>query len=235
VTPAALLDPEKGRPLWQDGVFFAAMVGILVFASWSKPGDGDGGAWAAIHSLKWGLTGVFAVVVAGSVAAWFRKDEVASWVDTSWTFAKQILPLLLGGVLVAGFLLGGPGGSERGLVPGLWIEQSVGGNSLASNLFAAVLGAFMYFATLTEVPIVAGLLESGMGPGPALALLLAGPALSLPSMLVIRSVMGTKKTIVFVALVIVLSTAAGLVYGQLFEGHTGRSAPAPLTSKEAGT
>jgi hypothetical protein len=232
--PVALPDAEKGRTLWQDGVFFAAMVGILVFANWGVPGDGDGGAWAAIHSVKWVVTGVLAVVLAGIVAAWFRKDEVGSWVDSSWTFAKQILPLLLGGVLVAGFLLGGPGGSERGLVPNQWIQQWVGGNSLAANLFAAVVGAFMYFATLTEVPILAGLLHSGMGQGPALALLLAGPALSLPSMLVIRSVMGTKKTLVFVALVIVLSTAAGLVYGQLFDGHTG-SVPASLTSKESST
>jgi uncharacterized protein len=209
-------DEQKGRALWQDGLYFAAMVGILVFANWGKPADGETGVWAAIHSAKWIVTGVLGVVLLGSIVSWFKKDELTSWVDSSWTFAKQILPLLLGGVLVAGFLLGGPGGSERGLIPNSWIEQAVGGNSLQANLFASVVGAFMYFATLTEVPILEGLIKSGMGKGPALALLLAGPALSLPSMLVIRSVMGTKKTVVFVGLVIVLSTIAGMAYGAFF-------------------
>jgi uncharacterized membrane protein YraQ (UPF0718 family) len=140
--------------------------------------------------------------------------ELRDWFAASWDFAKKILPLLLIGVLIAGALLGRPG--SEGLIPSRWIGSLVGGNSLWANLFAAVVGAFMYFATLTEVPIVAGLLESGMGKGPALSLLLAGPALSLPSVLVIRSVMGTKKTLVFVGLVIVLSTVAGLTYGALF-------------------
>lgn len=211
-----LPDEQQGRALWQDGLYFAAMVGILVFANWGKPADGEGGAWAAIHSAKWVVTGVLGVGLVGSVGAWFRKDELSAWVDSSWTFAKQILPLLLGGVLVAGFLLGGPGGTERGLIPNSWIQQLVGGNSLSANLFASVVGAFMYFATLTEVPIVEGLIHSGMGKGPALALLLSGPALSLPSMLVIRSVLGTKKTVAFVGLVIVLSTVAGFGYGALF-------------------
>jgi hypothetical protein len=214
--PVVMPDEEKGRALWQDGLYFAAMVGILVFANWGKPAAGEGGAWAAIHSAKWVVTGVFGVGLVASIVAWFRKDELTSWVDSSWTFAKQILPLLLGGVLVAGFLLGGPGGSERGIIPNSWIEQAVGGNSLLANFFASFVGAFMYFATLTEVPILEGLIKSGMGKGPALALLLAGPALSLPSMLVIRSVMGTKKTLVFVGLVIVLSTVAGLIYGAIF-------------------
>ena len=214
--PVVMPDDAKGRSLWQDGLYFAAMVCILVFANWGKPADGEGGVWAAIYSAKWIVTGVFGVGLAASIAAWFRKDELTSWVDSSWTFAKQILPLLLGGVLVAGFLLGGPGGSERGLIPNSWIQQAVGGNSLQANLFASVVGAFMYFATLTEVPILEGLIKSGMGNGPALALLLAGPALSLPSMLVIRSVMGTRKTVVFVGLVIALSTIAGLIYGAFF-------------------
>jgi hypothetical protein len=209
-------DDVKGRALWQDGLYFAAMVGILVFANWGKPADGETGVWAAIHSTKWVVTGVFGVALAGSIGAWFKKDELSMWVDSSWTFAKQILPLLLGGVLVAGFLLGGPGGTERGIIPNSWIEQAVGGNSLFANFFASFVGAFMYFATLTEVPILEGLIKSGMGKGPALALLLAGPALSLPNMLVIRSVMGTKKTVVFIALVIVLSTVAGMAYGALF-------------------
>ena len=118
------------------------------------------------------------------------------------------------GVLVAGFLLGRPG--EQGLIPGAWVAGLVGGNSIRANLAASVLGAFMYFATLTEVPILQGLIGAGMGKGPALALLLAGPALSLPNMLVIRSIMGTQKTLVFVSLVIVMATLSGMIYGSLF-------------------
>ena len=135
--------------------------------------------------------------------------------SSTWGFTKQILPLLGAGVLVAGFLLGSPTGGQ-GIIPNEWIATLVGGNSIFSNLFASVVGAFMYFATLTEVPILQGLLASGMGKGPALALLLAGPALSLPNMLVIRSVIGTQKTVVFVSLVIVMATITGLLYGFLF-------------------
>jgi uncharacterized protein len=211
--PTVLPDEEHGRALWQNGVYFAAMLGILVFANWGRPAAGEAGAWASIHSAKWLVTGFFGIALSGSLFAWFKADELTSWVESSWTFAKQILPLLLGGVLVAGFLLGGPGGTERGLVPSSWIAEAVGGNSLRANLFASVVGAFMYFATLTEVPILEGLIRSGMGKGPALALLLAGPALSLPSMLVIRTVIGTRKTAVFVALVVVFSTVAGMIYG----------------------
>ena len=210
-----LPDEATGRALWQDGIYFAAMIGILVFANWGKPAEGDAGVWFAIHSAKWMVTGVFGVVLVGTLVAWFDKDELSMWVDSSWTFAKQILPLLLGGVLVAGFLLGGPEGG-RGVIPNEWVSSMVGGNSLLANFFASFVGAFMYFATLTEVPILEGLTNSGMGKGPALALLLAGPALSLPNMLVIRSVMGTSKTIVFVALVVGLSTVAGMLYGALF-------------------
>lgn len=141
-------------------------------------------------------------------------EENGSWVSASWGFAKQILPLLLMGVFVAGFLLGRPG--NEGIIPNAWVSDLVGGNSLFSNFFASVVGAFMYFATLTEVPIVQGLMGSGMGKGPALALLLAGPALSLPNMLVIRSVIGTKMTTVFVSLVIVMATITGMAYGALF-------------------
>jgi hypothetical protein len=138
-------------------------------------------------------------------------EEMREWFDVSWGFAKQILPLLLIGVVIAGALLGQPG--SEGLIPSEWVARSVGGNSLSANLFASVAGAFMYFATLTEVPILEGLLGSGMGKGPALALLLAGPALSLPNMLVIRSVMGTKKTLAFVTLVVIMATASGLIFG----------------------
>lgn len=147
-----------------------------------------------------------------------RDEENRDWALASWGFAKQILPLLAVGVVLAGFLLGSThdGTALAGIIPNSWIEWAVGGNSLLSNFFASFAGAFMYFATLTEVPIVQGLLASGMGEGPALALLLAGPSLSLPNMLVIRGVLGTKKTVVYVALVIVMATLAGFVFGQLF-------------------
>ena len=144
-----------------------------------------------------------------------RDEENRDWALASWGFAKQILPLLAVGVLIAGFLLGSTHDDTAlaGIIPNSWIEWAVGGNSLLSNFSASFAGAFMYFATLTEVPIVQGLLASGMGEGPALALLLAGPSLSLPNMLVIRGVLGTKKTVVYVALVIVMATLAGFVFG----------------------
>ncbi len=154
----------------------------------------------------------FAVGVVGlGVITSTGKGETKEWFEQTWTFTKQIMPLLLFGVLAAGFLLGRPG--HEGMIPSEWVAGMVGGNSIWANLFASVAGAFMYFATLTEVPILQGLLGSGMGQGPALALLLAGPALSLPNMLVIRSVIGTKKTVVFVLLVVVLSTICGMIYG----------------------
>ena len=143
------------------------------------------------------------------------KDESGEWFSSAWGFAKQIMPLLFGGVLVAGLLLGSPESNDGGLIPSAWVAGLVGGNSVWANLFAAVVGAFMYFATLTEVPILQGLISNGMGDGPALALLLAGPALSLPNMLVIRSVMGTKRTVVFVLLVVVMATISGLLFGAL--------------------
>ncbi|MCP4650848.1 MAG: permease [PVC group bacterium] len=138
-------------------------------------------------------------------------QNMAHFIFASWGFAKQILPLLLLGVLVAGFLLGRPG--QEGIIPSRFIQMLVGGNSLFSNFFAAIAGAFMYFATLTEVPILQGLIGAGMGKGPALSLLLAGPALSLPNMLVIRSVIGTKKTVVYVGLVVVMATLSGIIFG----------------------
>jgi len=204
------------RAPWQEALYFVAMVGVLVFANWSAPANGSTGAWAALHAAKWVITAGFAALLAFAVLRWFSRDELVEWADSSWFFVKQILPLLLVGVLAAGLLLGGPGGGSRGLIPASWVEGMVGGNSLGANLFASVAGALMYFATLTEVPILEGLLASGMGKGPALALLLAGPALSLPNMLVIRSVLGTKKTLVYVGLVVVMSTVAGFGYGTFF-------------------
>ena len=147
-----------------------------------------------------------------------KKDEDnKEWTIASWEFAKQIMPLLGIGVLIAGFLLGSTHGDTAiaGIIPNEWIANLVGGNSLFSNFFASIVGAFMYFATLTEVPILQGLMAAGMGKGPALALLLAGPSLSLPNMLVIRGVLGTEKTLVYVTLVVVMATASGLIFGML--------------------
>jgi len=253
-----MMEEEAGRPLWQTALYFAAMVGILVFANWGKT-DQPTGLWHAIYSAKWYIAAGFSVALALMLATWFklgfvrillaslpaalmaflqpqhpelaftfgvvglsvlsnlkstRDGEMGQWFDESWDFAKKILPLLLIGVLLAGVLLGRPG--HEGLIPSSWISSLVGGNSVGANLFASVFGAFMYFATLTEVPILQGLLGAGMGKGPALALLLAGPALSLPNMLVIRSVMGTKKTAVFVLLVVIMATVSGLIYGAIY-------------------
>ncbi len=251
----ALPEEEVNRPLWQNGVYFAAMVAILVFANWGKP-DQTTGLLYQLYAYKWIITSISAAALGAVLILWFklpkvpiiltglaaaiigvlfpdqpliafsagviglsvilgrRDDEPGEWFSQTWGFTKQILPLLFFGVLIAGLLLGRPG--HEGLIPSSWISGWVGGNSLASNLFASVVGAFMYFATLTEVPILQGLIGNGMGKGPALALLLAGPALSLPNMLVIRSIMGTRKTIVFVTLVIVMATITGLTYGAFF-------------------
>jgi hypothetical protein len=276
VNAAAFDGDDEGRPLWQTATYFAAMLGILVFANWGKPQEGAG-LWHLIWSSKWIITSTFGVALAVILVAWFgirwwkmalvglataiawalsaywivptwgphlpgyerglayaamipfavatiglsvvlsvgqRPDQASEWFDQTWGFTKQITPLLFFGVLIAGFLLGRPG--EEGMIPSEWVASLVGGNTLWANLFASVVGAFMYFATLTEVPILQGLIGSGMGQGPALALLLAGPALSLPNMLVIRSVVGTQKTIVFIVLVVVMSTLTGWTYGTLF-------------------
>jgi hypothetical protein len=273
---APFASDEEGRPLWQTATYFAAMVGILVFANWGKPQQ-ETGLWYIVWSSKWAITSAFGILLAVILVVWVgirwwkmalvgvativswavsaywivpewgeylpgdarglpyhamipfavatvglslvlsvgrRPGEAREWFDQSWGFTKQITPLLFFGVLIAGFLLGRPG--EEGMIPSRWVASWVGGNSLSANLFASVVGAFMYFATLTEVPILQGLIGSGMGKGPALALLLAGPALSLPNMLVIRSVLGTQKTVVFVSLVVVMSTLTGWAYGTLF-------------------
>jgi len=209
----AMPDTLPQRSLTQTGIYFASMVGILIFANWAKPATNTG-LWFQIYSAKWIVTGILAIALIFMLTIWFKKDELGQWVGASWGFAKQILPLLLFGVLIAGFLLGRP--ETEGIIPSAWVTKAVGGNSIWANLFASVAGAFMYFATLTEVPILQGLIGAGMGKGPALALLLAGPALSLPNMLVIRSVMGTQKTVVFVLLVIVMATISGVLFGMFF-------------------
>jgi uncharacterized membrane protein YraQ (UPF0718 family) len=241
--------------LWQNALFFAAMVAILVFANWGRP-EGTAGFWHTVFAAKWIIAALAAAALGVMLVFWFGlsylrllsaaapvvllaalfpghpilpfaagvvglslitgtdSGETREWFGASWGFAKQILPLLFFGVLIAGVLLGRPG--HEGAIPAAWIGRHVGGNSLGANLFASVAGALMYFATLTEVPILQGLMGSGMGKGPALALLLAGPALSLPNMLVIRSVMGTGRTAAFVILVVLMATASGMIYGTIF-------------------
>ena len=261
----AMPAPQVSRPLWKNGLYFASMVGILVFANWARSGDvravflccpnglssykvegtlvsqtdqivtirdtsgaineistaqlqklGDvqkNPVYEFIFKYKWILVLALLAVFSIMVTSWFNRGEISDWVSATWDFAWQILPLLFIGVLIAGFLLGRPGAGHEGMIPSAWVNKAVGGNSIWSNLFASVAGAFMYFATLTEVPILQGLMGAGMGKGPALALLLAGPALSLPNMLVIRSIMGTQKTVVFVSLVIAMATVSGIVFG----------------------
>ena len=248
---------EPPLPLWQETIYMASMIGVLVFANWAKP-QADEGLWYAVYSMKWYITGAFGLLFAYTYVRWLKAKPVLSiagvivvailafafpgypllsfsagilfliytgktssemtrgWVDATWSFTMLILPLLFGGVLIAGFLLGMPG-TDNGIIPNRWIAKLVGGNSWHANFLASIVGALMYFATLTEVPIVQGLLGSGMGKGPALALLLAGPALSLPNMIVIRSVLGTKKSLVFFALVVVLSTIVGMIFGGITE------------------
>ena len=255
VMQLAQIEEEVKRPLWQNALYFASMVAILVFANWSAP-QTDSSLWVAIFNAKWVLTSAFAVALGAMLVAWFGvkvwkvgltavpviilavlfpdrpllaftagviglsaftstdEGEAGEWFASSWGFAKQILPLLLFGVLIAGALLGRVG--NEGIIPSQWVARVVGGNSFMANFFASFAGALMYFATLTEVPIVQGLIGSGMGKGPALALLLAGPALSLPNMLVINSIMGPKKTAVFVSLVVIMATFSGMLYGAVW-------------------
>jgi len=187
--------------------------------------------WFGAPAKKLILAGLPAVILAVAVPsvpllsfgigslglAWLTatsEGELFDWFKATWDFAKQITPLLLMGVLAAGIFLGRPG--QEGLIPSVWVQNAVGGNSLMANFLSSIIGAFMYFATLTEIPILQGLMGSGMGKGPALALLLAGPALSLPSMLVLRSIMGTKKTVVYVSIVVVMATGTGWMYGFFF-------------------
>jgi len=219
--------PEAAQGIWHtiytvkwllSGLFAAILGGMLI-------------RWMGVKTYKVLIAGVVVLVlalvkpqeplvafsagvIAFSILLTTTRGESETWFLSAWDFTKQIMPLLLAGVLVAGLLLGRPG--SEGLIPSHWVSGLVGGNSLWANLFASVVGAFMYFATLTEVPILQGLIGAGMGKGPALALLLAGPALSLPNMLVIHSVLGTKKTAAFVTLVVVMATVSGLIFGAFF-------------------
>jgi uncharacterized membrane protein YraQ (UPF0718 family) len=207
---AAAVD-HGSRQGWQDAAFLGTMVAILVFANWGASNQAVG-FFAAIYRVHWPLTAALLVALFWMMFRWYSRDELGQWVQASWGFAKQITPLLLGGILVSGWLMGRPG-LDAGLVPSSWVAQVVGGNSLGANFLASFVGALMYFATLTEVPILQTLLGSGMGQGPALALLLAGPALSLPNMLVINAYLGPRKTAAYVTLVVVMATATGWLYG----------------------
>jgi len=240
---------ELDKPMSAIVLFFALMVGILVFANWAAA---DSAIWMQIYQWKWQITALlsaalagllvwrwqwpklqllilaavvlltamiapsapelpFVIGIAGLMLISASREQDREWSLQSWDFAKQILPLLLGGVFIAGFALGRPG--HEGIIPSEWVAMAVGDNSLNSTILASVLGALMYFSTLTEVPIVEALMGAGMGKGPALALLLAGPALSLPNMLVIRTILGTQKTVVYCSLVVVMSTVTGFIYG----------------------
>ena len=184
-----LLIDNDGKPIWQQLIFFMILVGILVFAA----------------SKNWIATGILLAALIAVLWRWFSRGELKLWMLETVRFVRLIAPWLLVGVFVAGIL--------RTAIPESWISGTVGGNSLLANFIASLFGALMYFATLTEVPIIKAFLDLGMGKGPALALLLAGPALSLPSMLVIRSIMGTKKTLTYIALVVIMATITGYIFG----------------------
>ncbi|MFH1381974.1 MAG: permease [Chloroflexota bacterium] len=190
---ALLAADPLGKSIWQQVIFLAALVAILVFAA----------------SKNWIVTGVFLVVLAVILWRWFTKGEIAQWLKETLHFTRLIIPWLLVGVFVAGIL--------KVVIPESVVTGYVGGNSLFANFIASFLGALMYFATLTEVPVIKAFLDLGMGKGPALALLLAGPALSLPSMLVIRNVMGTKKMLTYVGLVVAMATITGYIFGWIIK------------------
>ncbi|MBN2370914.1 MAG: permease [Vicinamibacteria bacterium] len=209
--PFAYAGEEGGRAPWQDAAFLATMVGILVFANWGAPNEAVG-VFAMVHRIHWRLTLALLAALFWMMWKWYRREELTAWVDSTWLFAKQITPLLFGGILVSGWLMGRPG-LDSGLIPSSWVATAVGGNGWGANILSSVAGAFMYFATLTEVPILQTLLGAGMGQGPALTLLLAGPALSLPSVLVINSYLGPRKTIAYISLVVVMATVTGWLFG----------------------
>ena len=185
----ALMTDPQSKKWWQQIVFFAVLICILIFAA----------------SKNWIVTGILLVILGFILWRWFTRGELGMWMKETWRFVKLIVPWLLGGVFVAGII--------TTFVPQDAVTRWVVGDSLFANFIASFLGALMYFATLTEVPIVSAFMNLGMGKGPTLALLLAGPALSLPNMLVIRSIMGTKRTLTYIALVIVFATFTGYIFG----------------------
>lgn len=232
-----VMETDMPRALWQDVIFFVLLVAFLVFANWGKPVE-SAGFWYVVYKVKWEIAITSLILLIPVLIRWFDKDELKNWVREAYNYSLLIMPLLFLGVLAAGFLLGRPG--HEGIIPSRYVEAVVGAKpdsffqlaGISSEsarqviatiwpvwtcFFASIAAAFMYFATLTEVPILQGLLGAGMGQGPALALLLAGPAVSLPSMLVIRGVLGTKKTVTYIALVVGLSTIAGLLFGAIFD------------------
>jgi len=197
------------------GILFACSLIVFLKIDWKWIVSASALVFLTAILVKSSIVTFSIAVVLTAVLISREGGEPGEWMSATWDFAKQILPLLALGVLIAGFLLGSPEGAQ-GMIPSDCISKLVGGNSIFSNFFASIAGAFMYFATLTEVPILQGLIANGMGKGPALALLLAGPALSLPNMLVIRSVIGTRKTVVFVSLVVVMASLTGFIFGRLF-------------------
>ncbi len=231
-----MMESKMPRSLWQDLIFFALMVIFLVFANWGRPAT-DVGFWAYVYEIKWYVAIAALVLLVPVLWRWFAKDELEDWVGETYNYSLLIMPLLFIGVMIAGFLLGRP--SHEAMIPSRYVEAIVGQrpdqfflltgiepgalqNGISffwpvwTSFFASISAAFMYFATLTEVPILQGLMGAGMGKGPALALLLAGPAVSLPNMLVIRGVIGTEKTLVYLGLVVLLSTICGVLYGWWF-------------------
>ncbi|MFO7877605.1 MAG: permease [Desulfovermiculus sp.] len=204
-------DEDTGRSLLQNGLYMLVLVLILIFAAFARPAQDAAALWQAIFQAKWFVTAGLLIILGFMLKSWFQREELGEWVQSTWGFMKQIFPLLFAGVLFAGFFLGRPG--ETALIPERFVADLVGCISMEANVIASLASALRYFATLTEVPILQGLLGSGMGQGPALTMLLAGPALSLPNLIVIGSVMGWKKTGTFAALIVVLSTVVGMTYG----------------------
>jgi uncharacterized membrane protein YraQ (UPF0718 family) len=203
---------------WPITAVLASLLAVLLVWRWHWPAHQLLLLGGVVVAAAWLVPAApelpFAIGIAGLMIIASLREQDREWAVQSWDFAKQILPLLLAGVFVAGFALGRPG--SEGIIPSQWVAAAVGDNSLMSTILASFLGALMYFSTLTEVPIVEALMGAGMGKGPALALLLAGPALSLPNMLVIRTILGTEKTLVYCALVVVMATITGYVYGNLW-------------------
>lgn len=186
---AAMCEDPSAKKLWQLLLFFGSLVGILIFAA----------------SKNWIMTSIMFALLFFVLWRWFTKQDITYWMKETWRFFKMILPWLLGGVFVAGML--------TVLIPDEVVANWVGGNSIQANSLASVSGMLMYFATLTEVPIIRAFLDLGMGKGPALALLLAGPAVSIPSILVLRTIMGWRRTLTYILLVVIMATVTGFIFG----------------------